>query len=165
VQLRSSAGMAHVRVLVLSPHPNVTTPSPPHPTPASSSRSVDTVSLSRILHRWPCRCLCRHRSEESLSGRILDVLGPVEAILAAARRGKVWSVLPLRILRRQSLMPAPTKLPSEVSPFGSCLLPRPGILRRPLHRLENLAWDSLPELVYTYMFSPFVSHNFRTNSY
>jgi hypothetical protein len=128
--------MAHVRVLVLSPHPNVTTPSPPHPTPASSSRSVDTVSLSRILHRWPCRCLCRHRSEESLSGRILDVLGPVEAILAAARRGKVWSVLPLRILRRQSLMPAPTKLPSEVSPFGSCLPPPPA--------LASSSWDTPP---------------------
>jgi hypothetical protein len=72
------------------------------PTPASSSGSVDIVSFSRILHRWPCRCLCRHRFEESLSGTILDVLGPVEAILAAARRGKVWSILPLWILRRQA---------------------------------------------------------------
>jgi hypothetical protein len=34
---------------------------------------------------------------------------------------------PLRILRRQSSMPAPTKLPSEVSPFGSCLPPPPAL--------------------------------------
>jgi hypothetical protein len=76
-------------LIPMSPRPPL-----PTPTPASSSGSVDTVSLSRILHRWPCRCLCCHRSEESLSGRILDVLGPVEAILTAAHRGKVWSVLP-----------------------------------------------------------------------
>jgi hypothetical protein len=49
--------------------------------------------------------------------------GPVEAIVTISHRGKVRSVLPLRILRRQCSLPASTKLPSEVSPFRILPLP------------------------------------------